>query len=374
MPWNSQGGSGKGQGPWGSGNGGRNQWGGGGSQSPDLEEILRKSQDKFRNMMPKGFGSLAGIIGILGIVAVIWMATGFYRVNIGEQAVVLRFGKWVDTTTAGLQYHFPYPIEEIEKRRVDKVNRVDSGADPLEIGQAGFRKVEDQPLMLTGDENIVDTTFTVLWFIKDLGQYLFKARSPDETIKIAADSIVREIVAQTPIAEVLTKGRGGINDRARDMLQKVADEYTLGIQIQEVRLQRVDPPPSVIESFRDVQRARTDQERKVNEAQAYENNVVPIAEGEAIKLVQIAEGYKAAKIAQSEGDSQRFLSVLKEYRQAPDITRKRMYLETMQGIFKNSTKVMINSGAKNAQGVIPYLPLPELRKQAQKTENTEGTS
>lgn len=363
MPWNSQGGN---NGPWGS-NKGPKRYSSGGGQPPDFDEIIRKSQDRFRQILPKGWSGLSFFMAAFGVVVVLWMSTGFYRVNEGEQAVVLRFGKWTQTTGPGLRYHLPYPIESMIRRRVDEINRINSGTDPLELSKGAFggkvlRSVEDQPLMLTGDENIVDTNFTVLWFIKDLGQYLFKARSPDETVKIAAESIVREIIAQTTLTEVLTKGRGDVQEKAREQLQKLVDEYQLGIQIQELRLQKVDPPASVVESFRDVQRAVTDQERLVNVAQAYRNDVVPKAQGEGIKIVQQAKGHKAMTIARAEGESARFLAVLKEYRLAPEVTRRRMYLETMQKIFGGTHKVLIDGQAKNAHGVVPYLPLNELRQ------------
>ncbi|MEN8236279.1 MAG: FtsH protease activity modulator HflK [Pseudomonadota bacterium] len=375
MPWNSQGG---GNGPWGSHKGPK-RYSSGGGQPPDFDEIIRKSQDRFRQFFPKGWGGFSVFIAAFGVLVVLWMSTGIYNVTEGEQAVVLRFGKWIQTTGPGLRYHLPYPIETVIKRRVDKINRINSGTDPLEFSKVSFggkvlRAVEDQPLMLTGDENIVDGNFTVLWFIKDLGQYLFKARSPDETVKIAAESIIREIIAQTPIADILTKGRGDINEKARVQLQKLVDEYQLGIQIQELLLQKVDPPASVVESFRDVQRAVTDQERMVNEAQAYHNDLIPRAKGDAIKFVQQAKGQQAVIVARAEGESARFLAVLKEYRLAPEVTRRRMYLETMQKIFGRTGMVLIDSNAKGAQGVVPYLPLTELRQKNKALGAADSTS
>jgi membrane protease subunit HflK len=369
MPWNSEGG-GNNQGPWGNGSGGKNQ-------QPNLEDFLRKFQENLKQLMPKGYSSFATILGIFGIISCIWLTTGFYRVNEGEQAVVLRFGKWVGTTLPGLRYHLPYPIEEIIKKSVSVVNRIDSGAgdSTVQIAVQGLRGSEDQPLMLTGDENIVDINFTVLWFIKDLGQFTFKARVPEETVKIAAESVVREIIAQTPFEEIITTGRGEINERAQQKLQKLSDDYQLGIQIQEVRLQKVEAPASVIDAFRDVQRARTDQERLVNEAESYKNSIVPVAEGEAVKITQAAEAYKAAKVAQSEGDAARFISTLTEYRMAPDVTRKRIYIETMQSVLKLSNKVYFDRGTKSTQGILPHMALPALRSEAANLqENKEGNS
>lgn len=366
MPWNSQGGGNK-QGPW---------KGGGRSKPPNLEEFLRKCQETIRKIMPKGFSNFTAIFSLLVFFAGIWLATGFYRVNEGEQAVVLRFGKWVGTALPGLRYHLPFPIEDVIKKRVSIVNRIDSGSgeSAVQVAVQGLRGNEDQPLMLTGDENIVDINFTVLWFIKDLGQFIFKAKTPEETVKIAAESVVREIIAQTPFDKIITSGRGEINERAQEKLQKLVDDYRLGIQIQEVRLQNVDPPASVIDAFRDVQRARTDQDRLENEAESYKNSIVPVAEGEAVKITQAAEAYKAAKVAQSEGDAARFISTLTEYRFAPDVTRKRMYIETMQGVLKSSNKVYFDRGTKNTQGILPHMALPALRTEAGKPqENKEGS-
>jgi membrane protease subunit HflK len=368
MQWNSEGG-GNNKGPWGNGSGR-------GNQPLNIEDLLRKLQDNLKQFIPKGSNNFTGIFTIFGILFSIWLTTGFYRVNEGEQAVVLRFGKWVGTTLPGLRYHLPYPIEEIIKKRVSIVNRIDSGVgdSAIQVAIQGLRGNADQPLMLTGDENIVDINFTVLWFIKDLGQFTFKARAPEETVKIAAESIVREIIAQTPFEEVLTSGRGEINERAQQKLQKLVNDYQLGIQIQEVRLQKVDPPASVIDAFRDVQRARTDQERLVNEAESYRNSIIPVAQGEAIKIVQAAEAYKAAKVAQSEGEAARFISTLNEYRLAPEVTRKRIYMETIQSVLKLSNKVYFDRGTKNTQGILPHMALPTLKTGTIKPqEDKEGS-
>ncbi len=360
MPWNSSGGNDNNQGPWGDRKQG--SWGGGGSQPPDLGDILRKGQDRFRQIFPKNLG-FGGLAAGLVIVLVIWLMNGFYRVEVGEQAAVLRFGKWVDTTGPGLRYHFPYPFETVIKKKVAEVRVINSGVDSLAISLASLRKSADLPLMLTKDENIVDTNFTVQWFIKDLGQFLFKARNPEETVKIAAESIVREIMAQTPLSQALTKGRGNMDIKAQELLQTLVDEYKLGIQIQQVLLLRVDAPEAVIESFRDVQRARTDQERLVNEAEAYSNNIIPVAEGEAIRTVHAAEADKAATVAQATGESGHFELVLTQYKRAPEVTKKRIYLDTVKKVLKFANKVFLDRGSKNAQGVLPHMALPAIKTQ-----------
>ncbi len=360
MPWNSQGGGDKG--PWGNSGGPKRYSSGGNKNQPDLEDLLRKGQEQFRKMIPKGWGGFSTFLGLFAVVVTLWMLTGFYRVDEKEQAAVLRFGKWTATTGPGLQYHLPYPIEQVVIKKVNEIRNMSVG------GSGVLKDGMKESLMLTGDENIIDLTFVVQWDIKDLGQYLFNARSPDETVQLAAESVVREVVAQTPIVDVMTKERGAIDEKARELLQAILDEYKLGIRIYGVILQDANPPPSVVESFRDVQRAQTDKERKIQEAIAYENDIVPKAKGDAIKLVQMAEGDKALTIAKAEGEATRFLSVLKEYKLAPDVTRRQMYFKTMQEVFSKANKVIIDRKAQNTQGVLPYLPLPELQKRNVKAD------
>jgi membrane protease subunit HflK len=261
MPWNNQGGGwqggGGGQGPW----GGRP--GGGGQQPPDLEELLRRSQEKVRKIFPGGGGGGFGFGGnrkalvlIPLILVVIWLASGFYRVQPDEQGVVLRFGAWVNTTQPGLNWHIPSPIESVFTPKVTRVNRVELGfRSTAEVGRTGSaaRDVPNESLMLTGDENIVDINFVLLWLIKDAGQFLFNIRDPESTVKAVAESVMREIIGKTPIAEATTEARGAIEVGAREQIQAILDSYGAGILVTQVQLQKVDPPSEVIDAFRDGQ-------------------------------------------------------------------------------------------------------------------------
>ena len=283
MPWSNQGGGG----PWGSppggGGGNQNPWGrgggGGGPQPPDLEEILRKGQDRMKRLMPGGFGGGKGIALIAAVVVGIWLVSGFYRVQPDQQGVELTFGAWVDTTAPGLNYHWPTPIGSTLTPSVTTVNRTEVGFRSAGDARraAAVRDVPDESLMLTGDENIIDIDFTVLWVIKDAGQYLFKIRDPENTVKKASESAMREVIGRTDIQPALTEARQEIETSTRALLQEMLDEYEAGIEIQQVQLQKVDPPSPVIDAFNDVQRARADRERLRNEAEAYRNDIIPRA-------------------------------------------------------------------------------------------------
>lgn len=375
-PWGG-GGSGGGGGPWGggggpwgpSGGGGRGNGngsggGGGGPQPPNIEEAIRKGQDALRRMMPGGVGGGNRGLILLVLVAIgVWLASGFYRVLPDEQGVVTRFGAYVGTTQPGLNYHLPYPIEDVVTPKVTRVNRVEIGF--RSAGDSGrsdlVRGLPDESLMLTGDENIVDINFVVFWVIKDAGHYLFNIRDPESTVKAVAESVMREIIGQTPIASALAEGRGAIEARAKDDIQKILDDYASGIQITQSQLLKVDPPQQVVDAFRDVQRARADQERLRNEAESYRNDIIPRARGEAEQLVQEAEAYKQEVVSRASGDAQRFDNVYESYRSAKDVTVRRIYLETMEEVLGNANKVIIDGGA-GGSGVVPYLPLPELQK------------
>ena len=365
MPWNTQGGGG---GPWGSGPG---PWGGrpGGQQPPDLEELLRRSQERVRNLFPGlggGGGSRKGVLLVAAAAAGIWLASGFYRVQPEEQGVVLRFGKLDRVTSSGLNYHLPWPIEEVLKPQVTRVNRIEigfrSGTQTGARTTTAVRDVADEALMLTGDENIIDINFVVLWKVGDAAQYLFNIRDPENTVKATAESVMREIVGQTPIVEATTEGRRMIETRAREQLQQLMNDYGGGILIDEVQLQKADPPQEVIEAFRDVQRAMADRERAQNEAEGYANDVIPRARGEAERLLQEAQGYRQEVIARATGEAERFKSVLAEYSKAQDVTVRRIYLETMEEVLKGMNKVIIDG--ENGNGVVPYLPLPSLEQRA----------
>jgi len=363
MPWTNQGGGGSGGGgPWGGGGsrgpGGQGPWSRG-PQPPDLEELLRRSQDRFRKIFPGGAGGSRGVILIVIIAILVWLGSGFYRVQPDEQGVVLRFGKWVRTTQPGLNYRLPYPIESALTPKVTTVNRVDVGFRTTTAAGGGSRTVAEEALMLTGDENIVDVNFTVFWVIKDAGKFLFNIRDPEDTVKALSESAMREVIGQTKIQAALAEARRDIETSSRKLLQEVLDQYGSGIEVTQLQLQKVDPPAPVVESFRDVQRARADAERARNEAEAYSNDILPRARGDAERIIQEGEAYKQEVVARSQGDAQRFLSIYEQYRLAKDVTTKRIYLETMEDILSKTNKIIIDQ--KGGSGVLPYLPLPALK-------------
>lgn len=371
MPWNSQGGGGwqgGGPGPW----GGRP---GGGQQPPDLEELLRRSQEKVKNLFPGGGPGTVGRRGFLLIglaVLGLWLASGIYTVAPDEQGLVLRFGRLDRVTSPGLKYHLPRPIETVEKVPVTRVNRIEVGFRSAQgTGTRGVsaRDVSDEALMLTGDENIIDINFVVLWRIGDAADYRFNVREPENTVKAASESVMREIIGQTPIVEATTEGRRAIEGRAREQLQALMNEYGTGILIDEVQLQKADPPAEVIDAFRDVQRAQADRERMQNEAEAFANDIIPRARGEAERLLQEAQAYRQTVTARATGEAERFKSVLAEYAKAQDITVRRIYLETMEEVLKGVNKVIID-GKQGSNGVVPYLPLPELERRAREQQPT----
>lgn len=361
MPWQNNGG------PWGGG-GGRGPWGQGPrgpGQSPDLEELLRKGQDRFKGLVPQGGWGKRGIGLVVLVVIAIWLFSGFYRVEPDEQGVVLRFGKWVATTQPGLNYHLPAPIESVETPQVTRVNRVDIG---FQVGEtlrtvSNNRDVPNESLMLTGDENIVDIDFAVFWVIKDAGSFLFNIRNPEgepgATVKAVSESVMREVIGRTPIQVAQTEGRATIAADAQKQIQGVLDYYKAGIQITQVQLMKVDPPAAVIDSYRDVQAARADLERQRNEAQAYSNDIIPRARGDAERILQEAQAYKQRVVADAQGQAARFISVLDAYNLAKDITTQRIYIETMEAVLKDMNKLVMDD--KAGSGVVPYLPLPALR-------------
>ena len=330
MPWSNQGG-----GPWGSGP--RGPWGSGpqsaGPGTPDLEEILRRSQDKLRSVLPGGSLGGRGMIIIVLAAVVVWGLSGFFRVEPDELGVVMRFGKYTRDAKPGLNYHIPYPIETVLLPKVTRVNRIDIGMRLVEDLRRGtaMRDVPEESLMLTGDENIVDVDFSVFWVIKPngAGDYLFNIQNPEGTVKAIAESAMREIIGRSEIQPILTGARQTIETAVHELMQRVLNHYGAGIQITQVQLQKVDPPSQVIDSFRDVQAARIDAERAQNEAQTYGNRVVPEARGRVAQITQAAEAYREQTVAEAKGQTARFVQVYDQYKKAPDITRQRLYLETM---------------------------------------------
>ena len=361
-PWGGGGGGGNAGGPWGNGNGG-NPFGGGGGrpQPPDIEEMLRRSQDKVKSLFPGG-GSLKGIVLLVAAVIVIWASSGIYRVNPGEQGVEMLFGKFVKRTGPGLHFWAPSPIGDVIKPNVERTNSINIGYRGVgDVERAGTRDVSEESLMLTSDQNIIDIDFVVQWRIKNAADYLFNIRDPQATIKIAAESSMREVIGQTPLEEAITTKRQMVQQETKDLLQKILDQYGAGVAIAEIQLQAADPPKEVIDAFNDVQRAKQDQERSVNEATAYKNDIVPRANGQAQKMIQDAEAYREKVIKEAQGEAKRFLSVYETYLGAKDVTTRRLFLERMQQVLKASEKVIIDKG-QGGSGVVPYLPLPELKK------------
>jgi modulator of FtsH protease HflK len=367
MPWSNQGGGGSGGGGGGGGwqGGGRGPWGqGGGPQPPNLEDLLRKGQDRFKGVLPGGRWGGRGVFLIFLVLVAAWMASGFYRVGPDEQGVVLRFGKFTGSTSPGLRYHLPAPIENALTPKVTRVNRVEVGFQSSgDFGRSSaLRNLPEESLMLTGDENIVDINFTVLWQISNAGHFLFNIQRPENTVKAVAESVMREVVGGSKINTVLTEGRNEVERQTLDLMQKTLDEYQAGIVITQVKLAKADPPSAVIDAFRDVQAARADEERLVNEAQAYSNDILPRARGESERIRQEAEGYQKQTVAQAEGEVSRYLAIQREYKLAPSVTRTRLYLETMESVLQGTNKIVIDNEG-GSQGVLPYLPLPELRGQ-----------
>ena len=352
-----------GQSPWGtppgSGNGS-----GRGPIPPNIDEVIKKIQEFINKFLPGGKSGGLPIILVVSILIVIWGLSGLYRVLPDEQGVVLRFGKFTSTTQPGLNYHIPYPVETVLTPKVTKVNRMDIGfrseRDTGFGSSTGVADVPEESLMLTGDENIVNIDFSVFWVIKDAGKFLFKIQDPAATVKAAAETAMREVIAKSKLQSILTEGRSKIEIETQEIAQSLLDEYESGIQITQVQTQKADPPDQVIDAFRDVQAARADMERAKNEAEAYQNDVIPRARGEAAKILQQAEAYKKQVVAKAEGEASRFISIYNEYALAKVVTQERMYLETMERVLADIDKIIIDKNVSS--GVVPYLPLPELKK------------
>ena len=352
-----------GQSPWGSSPGGSGNGSGRGPTPPNIDEIIKKIQDIINKYLPGNKSSGKPLLAGLIILAIVWTLSGLYRVLPDEQGVVLRFGKFISTTQPGLNYHLPYPIETVLTPKVTKVNRMDVGFRSERdsgFGSSGVADVPEESLMLTGDENIVNIDFSVFWVIKDAGKFLFKIQDPAATVKAASETAMREVIARSDIQPILTEGRSKIEVDTQEIIQNILDEYESGIQITQVQTQKADPPDQVIDAFRDVQAARADMERSKNEAEAYANDVIPRARGEAAKIMQAAEAYKQKVVAAAEGEASRFVSIYDEYAKAKEVTQERMYLETMEKVLADIDKVIIEKNA--GSGVVPYLPLPELGK------------
>jgi len=370
MPWSNQGG-----GPWGSGGGGggKGPWGSGpqpsgGSTPPDLEDLLRRSQDKLRTVLPGGGLSRWGVLLVLGLAVIGWLFTGIFTVATNEFGVIMRFGKFDRVVPPGFNVHWPWPIESHLTPQVTVVRQIHIGMRLVEDLRRGttIRDVPEESLMLTGDENIVDVDFTVFWQVKTDGvsDYLFNIQQVEGTVKAVAESAMREVIGRTDIQPILTGARLDIETAVHGLIQKVLDFYGAGVLISQVQMQKVDVPQQVIDANRDVQAARADAERAQNEAQTYANRVVPEARGRAAQVTQAAEAYREQTVAEATGATSRFLQVYEQYKKAPDVTRQRIYLETMEKLFSGTEKIILDSGT--ATGAVPYLPLPELTRPPQR--------
>lgn len=364
MPWSSQNGGGggwKSGGPWGQ----RPSGGGGpGGSSPDLEEILRKGQDQLKKAMPGGgSGKVVWLVVILGLFG-LWMLQSFYTVGPEEEGVVLRFGKFSRTTGPGLHFVI-WPIETVETPQVLAENQINFGVST--------RGGSPEGLMLAGDQNIVDIKFTVLWKIADAQKFIFNVRDPERLVRVVAESAMREVVGRTSGEQIRTQGRLAAQNAVQVLIQSTLNSYNSGILITGVQLEKADPPPTVIDAFEEVQRAEQNQNKFIREAEQYRNKLLGEAQGQASKIVEEAKGYKAKVTLEAEGEAQRFISVYDEYAKAKDVTRTRLFLETLENVLTNTNKVIIESGS--GQGVVPYLPLPEIQKRSgQGATGSSGTA
>lgn len=355
MPWESNGGGGgrnNNGGPWGQapgGGGGPRRPGGG--NTPNLEDILNRGRDQFRGGLPGGRWALIG--GVLAVVA-FWGLNSFYTIGSGEVGVELRFGApKPELSQAGLHFHL-WPIETVERAPLT-VNQTTIGSPAA----AGTRSNGDDGLMLSGDQNIVDVRFSVFWTVSDPVAYLFNVREPDDMVRNAAESAMREVVGRRPANDVFRDDQAGIEVQVQEITQTILDSYGLGVTVSQISIEGAAPPAEVADAFNEVQRAEQDEDRFVEESNQYSNQQLGQARGEAAQIREEAAAYANRVVLEAEGEAQRFISVYEEYAKAPDVTRQRLFLETMEDVLGGSNKVIVEQG--NGQGVIPYLPLPELR-------------
>ncbi len=362
MPWSNNGNNdnNQNQNPWGN-------RGGGNQTPPDIDEVIRRLQERIGSIFGgrggKSGGSSNGpeisknmIVGVMAAVLLFWGASGFYMVAADEEAVVLRFGKHVATKGPGLNWAIPYPVDSVEKLPVTRIQRLEIGFRHFSDGI--IRKRTNESLMLTKDENIVDISFIVQYKIKSVENFLFNIGKPTKTVRDAAESAIREVIGRTMIDDVLTTKKAEVEVEMQDLIQSILDSYKAGISISTIKLQDVQPPERVIKEFKDVASAREDKERAKNEAQAYANDIIPNARGEAKKTVLDAEAYAKQIVERAKGEADRFESVLTAYKMAPEVTRKRLYMDTMQEVMSRADKIIIESSV--AGNVLPYLPLDKI--------------
>lgn len=361
-PWGKQGQQDRG--PWGGGpSRGSGGPGGGGQEPPDLDEMLRRAQNNFKTVFPGDFqGGRIILFAALGLIA-LWMASGLYIVEPGEHAVIQRFGAWNRTQDMeGLGYRLPSPIEEISKIKVNEIRLLSIGFQDAQIrGNNSRMDIAEESLMLTSDRNIVDLDLVVQWNIKSAEDFLFNVEDQEGTIKKVAESAIREVAGQTDMFQIITNKRMEVADRAKKILQENLDEYKSGVNITQVLIERAEVHPDVQDAFQDVQSAKQDAEDVQNRAQSYREDIIPKARGRAIQMKQEAEAYKQSVIARAQGDAGRFKSMQQAYASGPDVTRQRMYLETMEQVLGSASKIIMDDSA--SQGVVPYLPLQQLGTQ-----------
>jgi membrane protease subunit HflK len=356
-PWGGGGGGGGGQGPWGRGPSG------GGPRQPDIEDMVRRTQDRLRRFLPGGgSGRMIGLIALAFVL--LWLFTGLYRVDAGELGIEMVFGKWDGTVTQpGLNWNYPAPIGSVETPNVEQ--RIATQIGLTVVGETSTRAVEEESLMLTGDENIIDIQFVVIWKINDAGKFVFNVRDQEATVKSASEAAMREIVGQSNFERMLTADRVEVGRRAGVLIQQILNTYDAGILVENVAVNKVDAPQQVVDAFRDVQAAKADQQRLINEAQLYFNQITQRAEGEAQQIIRAAEGYREQTILLATGNAQRFISVYDQYKANPDVTARRLYLETMERILRNMNKVLVDDSS--GVGTLPYLPLDQLLRRQSET-------
>ena len=300
-----------------------------------------------------------GVVALAGLVLLAWLSTSLYRVEPDEQGVVLRFGRWVATTEPGLHVHLPYPIDSVLLPKVTQINQIQLGAPspgaPTDSETGRGRQ------MLTGDENIVEADGAVFWKIRDPGQFLFKVDNPELAVRIAAEGALRDIISRTPIQAAMSDKRQQIADETQALLQKLLDDEQIGVEITQVQLQRVEPPPAVIDAFNDVQRARADQERARNEAEAYANDILPRARGDAERIRQEAEAYKIQVVNLARGDADAFTPLLRTYEAAKEVTARRLYMDSVDELLRRSSKVIVDTSGKGVTSVVPVMPVTEFK-------------
>jgi len=363
MPWENNGGGGgrNNGGPWGQppqGGGGPRR---GGGNTPNLEEILSRGRDRFQGGIP---GGRWAIVGGIAVVAAFWLFNAIYTIDPQEVGVELLFGKpQPELSQPGLHFHW-WPIESVERVTVTE--------NQTAIGSIGSsRNASDEGQMLSGDQNIVDVKFSALWSVSNPVDYLFNVRDPEDMVRNAAESAMREVVGRRPAQDIFRDDRAGIALEVQQITQEIADSYKLGVRISQIAIENVAPPSEVADAFDEVQRAEQDQDRFQEEARSYANTLLGDARGQAAQMREDAAAYKTRVVQEAQGEASRFTSIYNEYVNSPDVTRKRLFLETMEQVLAGSDKVIVEPGASGS-GVVPYLPLPELRRNATTPANTNG--